>query len=353
MESAASSERSGEHEGEPSLSPDIVEEQFPCEIDDAVPTRGYSQTPMVGLGGSAGAIGALAEFFKAMPPDTGMVFVVVLHLSASHESNLAQLLGNHTVMPVIQAGDHQKVEPDHVYVIPPGKYLITLDGYIKLTDLEPERGKRVAVDLFFRSLADTHGPHAAAVVLSGADGDGAIGIKRIKERGGLTIAQDPDEAEYSGMPRAAIETGMVDWVLQVARIPQKLVEYRTNEVRLRLPPEEGPQPVQLRLQTTDEAETALRDILVYLRMRTGRDFSYYKRATILRRIARRMQVNSVDDLPAYLGFLRTHPGEAGALLQDLLISVTNFFRDRAAFEALESHIPELFKGKTQNDSVRV
>ncbi len=290
-----------------------------------------------------------------MPPDSGMVFVVILHLSPGHHSMLAQVLGNATAMPVSQAIDGQKVEPNHVYVIPPGKHLATINGHLKLINLEHERGKRVAVDFFFRSLADTHGPHAAAIVLSGADGDGALGIKRIKERGGLTIAQDPDQAEYAGMPRSSIDTGMVDWVLEVSEIPRRLLEYRDNELRLKLPPEDGPQPAPQPPPTTvnDNGEAALRDVLLFLRMRTGRDFSYYKRATILRRIARRMQVNGVDDLPNYLVFLRTHPGEAGALLQDLLISVTNFFRDREVFESIERYIPQLFHNKSQNDTVRI
>ena len=204
----------------------------------------------------------------------------------------------------------------------------------------------MAVDLFFRTLADTHGARAAAIVLSGADGDGAIGIKRIKERGGLTIAQDPDEAEHAGMPRAAIATGMIDWVLRAAEMPARVGRYHELLGRLKLPPEVGPQPVQTEAVAADERETALRDVLAYLRAQTGRDFAYYKRTTILRRIARRMGVNGIDDLPGYLAFMRTHPGEAGALLQDLLISVTNFFRDRDAFDALQAQIPSLFAGKT-------
>jgi two-component system CheB/CheR fusion protein len=190
-------------------------------------------------------------------------------------------------------------------------------------------------------------------VLSGADGDGAIGIKRIKERGGLTIAQDPDEAEHSGMPHAAIETGMVDWVLQVEQMPARLLDYMARERRLKLPPEDDPQPAEAPPPAPDEAETALRDVLALLRTRTARDFSHYKRATILRRISRRMRVCGLEDLPGYLAYLHTHLGETGALLQDLLISVTNFFRDRDAFEALEMHLPELFKGKGPGDTVRV
>ncbi|MDB5340194.1 MAG: signal transduction histidine kinase with CheB and CheR [Planctomycetaceae bacterium] len=339
-------------DGLPPISPDFVEATWPDEIDNIVPTRGYQMTPMVGLGGSAGSIQALIEFFKAMPAESGMVFVVILHLLPTHESTMAELLSRSTAMKVVQAQDGQKVHPNHVYVIPPGKYLVAVDSHLKLVDIEIERGKRVAVDLFFRSLADTHGPHAAAVVLSGADGDGALGIKRIKERGGLTISQDPDQAEYSGMPRAAIETTMVDWVLEVAQIPGRLLSYFTADVRSCLPPEDGPPPAQRPISAAD-GEATLRDVLAFLRTRTGRDFSYYKRATILRRIARRLQVNGLDSLPAYLEHLRTHPGEAGALLQDLLISVTNFFRDRDAFDAIQQYIPDLFKDKNANDSVRV
>jgi two-component system CheB/CheR fusion protein len=337
----------------PPESPDTVEELLAPDIDDIIPTRGYEMTPMVGIGGSAGSIQALTAFFHQMPADSGMVFVVILHLSPHHESTLAELLGDTTKMPVVQAVDGQKVDENHVYVIPPGKYLTTIDGHLRLTDLKNETGKRVAVDLFFRSLADSHGPHAAAVVLSGADGDGALGIKRIKERGGLTIAQDPEEAEHPGMPRTSIATGMVDWVLRVREIPQQLVDYQANEQRVKLPPEDGPQLFVTPPRVGQDDEAVLRDVLIFLRTRTGCDFSYYKRATIVRRIARRMQVNNVEDLHSYLRVLRTNAGEPTALLQDLLISVTNFFRDRDAFKALEQRIPDLFKGKGASDSVRV
>lgn len=335
--------------GLPLLDPDASEQG----LDNIIPSLGYLLTPVVGLGGSAGSIQALQSFFQAMPADSGMIFVVVLHLSPVHQSSLPELLARSTSMRVKHAEHGEKTEPNHVYVIPPGKYLSSADGRLHLTELEPEKGRRVAVDLFFRSLADTHGPHAAAIVLSGADGDGAIGIKRIKERGGLTIVQDPDEAEHSSMPRSAIDTGMVDWVLRVAEMPDKILGYRRQERLLALPPEEAPLLAQVSRTGAADGETSFRDVLVYLRTRTGRDFSYYKRATVLRRIGRRMLVNGIDDLPNYLAFLRTHPGEAGALLQDLLISVTNFFRDREVFQALEQHIPALFEGKGQGDSVRV
>lgn len=309
--------------------------------------------PMVGVGGSAGSIPALQNFFSRMPADSGLAFVVIIHLATEHESILHEILQRFTSMPVTQATDGDTVKANHVYVIPPGKHLIACDGRLKLTAIQPERGKRMAVDLFFRTLADTHGPHSTAVILSGADGDGALGIKRVKERGGLTIAQDPEEADHPSMPRTAIDGGMVDWVLRVEEMPKRLMEYHACAKKLRLPSEEGPQPAKATPASPEADESALREVLTYLRTRTGRDFTYYKRATVVRRVSRRMQVNGVPTLPEYLAFIRTHPGEAGALQQDLLISVTNFFRDREAWEALEAELPRLFAGKSTNDAVRV
>ena len=346
------------------MTPDHAEEAVADQTgDNAIPSRGYQLAPLVGLGGSAGSIPALKTFFQNTPADSGQAFVVVLHLAPDHASTLAEVLQSSTTMPVMQVNERERVQPNHVYVIPPRKALRAADNYLVLSDesLSP-RGRHVTVDLFFRTLADTHGPHAAAVVLSGADGDGAIGIKRIKERGGLTVAQDPEEAEHGSMPRSAIATNMVDWVLPVAQIPGRLKEYFALEKQLKLPPEVESAPAhaaepasgaQRAKPGADSPESQLQDVLSFLRTRTGRDFSVYKRATVVRRIARRMQVNGVQDLTAYLTCLRTTPGEAGALLQDLLISVTNFFRDADCFAALETHLSKLFKGKGPNDSVRV
>jgi two-component system CheB/CheR fusion protein len=264
---------------------------------------------VIGLGGSAGSISALQAFFSRMPGDSGLAFVVVLHLSPEHESSLAALLQNVTPMCVVQVSEAVKVEPNCVYVIPPGKNLLMADGQLVLSDLRHENGKRSVVDIFFRTLADTHGPRSAAIVLSGADGDGAIGIKRIKENGGLTVAQEPGEAEHDGMPRSAIATGMVDWVLPVAEMPNRLLEYQRIQGRVRLP-EENP-PVLPGIEESDD-ENALRETLSFLQVGTGHDFSCYKRGTILRRIGRRMQVNTIEELPAYLAFLRLHPSEAMA-----------------------------------------
>jgi two-component system, chemotaxis family, CheB/CheR fusion protein len=302
------------------------------------------------LGGSAGSLGALRSFFSKMAPDSGLAFVVVVHLSPDHESSMASLLQGFTSMSVVQVLDTVRVEPNCVYVIPPARNLSLSDGELRLSELLAGRGRRVTVDLFFRTLADTHGTQATAIVLSGADGDGAIGLKRVKERGGLTIAQNPEESEYDGMPRTAIATGMVDWVLPVAEMPDRLLKYYRSEPRLFLPLEELPERPQAK---SSDAEAALRDTLSLLQVRTGHDFSEYKRATILRRIARRMQVNGVQELPDYLSFVRTHGVELEALLQDLLFSVTNFFRDREAFQALEAELFRLFQGKKSGDQVRV
>jgi len=339
--------------GLPSISPDIIEQDEGETIDNIVPSRGYQMVPVVGLGGSAGSIPALQKFFAALPPRTGLAFVVILHLAPEHGSMLDSILANSTRMPVFLAKQDQKVEADTVYVIPPGKFLTLRGERLRLSPLEFERGKRVAVDLFFRTLADSHGAHSAAVVLSGADGDGALGIKRVKERGGLTVAQEPGEAEHPGMPHTAIDTGMVDWVLPVEQIAHRLREYFANEARLRLPAENGPELPRTTAAAADADEGALREILAYLRIRSGRDFSCYKRATILRRISRRMQVNGATTMEEYLHYLRTHAGEVGALQQDLLISVTNFFRDREAFATLEARIPALFAGKGPGDAIRV
>ncbi|HVG05286.1 MAG TPA: CheR family methyltransferase, partial [Burkholderiaceae bacterium] len=338
--------------------PDHAEQDMAAKVDSEItPAPGYSLLPLVGIGASAGGIPALQTFFQAMPRDSGLAFVVVMHLSSEHESALAEVMQGFTAMPVEQVHNTIKVKPNRVYVIPPGKQIAARNGQLELADLPSEPGRRVAVDLFFRTLGDTHGAHAAAIVLSGADGDGAIGLKRVKERGGLTIAQDPEEAGHPSMPQTAIDTGLVDWVLRVADMPERLVKYYELAQAIKLPPEEGPAldepaPPEPHLSIA-ESEAAVRDTLAFLATRTGRDFSNYKRATVLRRIGRRMQVTGMNDLPGYLTFLRGSPFETAALLQDMLISVTNFFRDRDAFDELELQIPALFREKRSNDQVRV
>jgi len=330
------------------------EEAERANVNDISPQDDRALLPVVGLGASAGGVGALQTFFGRMPANTGMAFVVVMHLSDKHESSLPEIIQIRTEMPVVQVRGVVRVEANHVYVIPPAHHLVMRDGNIELSAPQQARGTRVAVDLLFRSLAVSHRPKAVAVVLSGTDGDGATGIKRVKEQGGVTIAQDPDEAQYDGMPRSAIETGMVDWVLPVKEIADKLVEWMANENRISLPtPEKIESNGGHGAAIEDPDALALREIITFLRTRTDHDFTHYKNATVLRRILRRLQVNTLETLPAYAAFLRTHPGEAGALLQDLLISVTNFFRDPEAFVALETFLPTLMREKKEGEAVRV
>ena len=222
--------------------------------------------PVIGLGASAGGLQPLKDFFTHMPANSGMAFVVILHLSPKHESHAAALLQATTEMPVTQVMEEVKVEPNHVYVIPPTKNLEMSDGQIILK--APARltgGKQVAIDRFFRTLGETHKENAVGIVLSGMGSDGSNGLKRIKEHNGITFAQDPKEAEHDSMPRHAINNSLVDFVLPVAEIPGKLIEIRRNASRIMLPPEMEPLSV---VSQKDEDEAALRDILKFLRSHT-------------------------------------------------------------------------------------
>ncbi|MFM0327517.1 CheR family methyltransferase [Caballeronia glebae] len=317
--------------------------------------------PIVGIGASAGGIQALMRFFEHMPGDAGMAFVIVLHLSTKHQSQADAVLQRATKMPVIQVVQPTQIEKNQIYLISPATDLSMNDGYLSVNSSNREPGRPVAIDLFFRSLAEVHRTRAISVILSGFGSDGTVGIGRIKEYGGVTLAQSPEDAEYDEMPRNAIATGLVDIVLPVADIPQKLIELRDNARVIQLPPADDDQPAIAipasggkASDTASVAEEVLQKILSTLRARTGHDFRHYKRATVLRRIERRLQVNAVRDLPSYQRFLDTHPDESAALLKDMLIGVTNFFRDRDAFEALEREIvPHICEDKSEDDSIRV
>ncbi len=310
-------------------------------------TRSDIDFPVVGIGASAGGLQALLKFFEHMPSDSGMAFVVIMHLSPKYTSAADRILQNVTKMPVIQVTSPVPVEKNHVYVIPPGKDLSMNDSYLRLGEPQRTRGDQVAIDLFFRTLADVHRSKAIGIVLSGAGADGSVGLARVKEQGGITLAQSPQDAEYDSMPNSAISTGAVDIVLPVVEMPQKLLEVVANLVNIQIPindPREENEP-QIGPQISNRTnQLALRDILTLLLTRTGHNFKQYKTATILRRIERRMQVNSIPDMSSYATFLHDHVEETPALLKDMLIGVTNFFRDREAFEALERDIiPDLFE----------
>jgi two-component system CheB/CheR fusion protein len=301
---------------------------------------------VVGLGGSAGAISAFREFFRNVPERSGMAYVVILHLSPEYESHLAEVLQQSTRMPVEQVRVAVPVEPDRVYVIPPDKSLTMRDGVLTLSEVIGYEERRAPVDIFFRTLAESHGPCAVSVVLSGTGANGSMGMKRVKERGGVVLVQEPSEAEFAEMPRNSIATGLVDFVLPVAEMPAKIIAYREQMGLMRLPAEAE--------ERAEPDERALVEIFTTLRVRTGHDFSEYKRGTVLRRIARRMGVHGLADLPSYALHMREQKEEARSLLKDLLISVTNFFRDPEAFRALEERVvPRLFEGRGEGDQIRV
>jgi two-component system CheB/CheR fusion protein len=297
--------------------------------------------PIVGIGASAGGVRALQALFHALPKDTGAAFVVVIHLDPEFHSELPAVLGNQTDMPVVQVQDTARLEPNQVYVIAPNQRLRIADHQISSHPFEEPRGQRAPIDMFFRSLAEQHGD-GFAVILTGAGGDGAIGVKAIKEAGGIVLVQDPNEAEYSSMPRSAIAMEVADFVLPIKGIALQLADLLRQRDKIR---SNG---------ALDQNEENLRRILTHVRVRTGHDFSKYKRATVNRRIARRAQVTRRDSLEDYSNYLRDNAEEAQALFRDFLIGVTTFFRDPKAFDALAAHvIPALFKDKEAGSQIRV
>ena len=313
--------------------------------------------PVVGIGASAGGVAALTRFFEKVDAPCGMAFVVILHLSPKHESNVAEILQRMTKLAVAQVAGRVPIEADHVYVIPPGWDLKMDDGHLDRRLPTRDGGPHVVIDLFLRTLAEAHGDRAFAIVMSGMGSDGAVGLRRINECGGVCLAQDPDDAEHDSMPRAAIATGLVDVVARVDEMPARLRTLWFNVQNIRLPADADLSHPVTPLVTDSEksaADAAYRATLALLQKRTRHDFRHYKRATVLRRLERRLQVNAVPDLTTYHEYLQNHPSETGALLQDMLISVTSFFRDPEAFAAVETEIvPALFAGKTGEDALRV
>jgi len=305
------------------------------------PVRKSGEPVIVAVGASAGGVQALQNFFGALPDRTGAAFVVIVHLDPHHRSEMAAIIGMRTRMPVVQVDTRHRLEADHVYVIPPDRRLQVVDHDVSALEFDEPRGHRAPIDIFFRSLAERLG-EGFAVILSGAGSDGAIGVRAVKEAGGIILVQDPNEAEYSSMPRAAIAAGVADFVLPVRDLAKRVVEL------LRIKESAGPADIR------DFDEELLRGILTHVRVRTGHDFSKYKRSTVLRRIARRMQVARAVDLPEYYNVIRDNDEEAQALLGDLLISVTAFFRDSEAFEAVAKDvIPALFRDKRPDETIRV
>jgi two-component system, chemotaxis family, CheB/CheR fusion protein len=319
-------------------------------------TNMKSCIPVVGIGASAGGLRALEGFFAAMPANPGMAFVVITHLAPDRKSLLVEILARHAALPVEVAVEGQMVEADKVYVMPPNATLTIADGRLRLAEIPHDRHERSPIDIFFSSLARSCGEYAAGVVLSGSGADGVLGVKAIKENGGLTMAQTLDGSGpgFTGMPDSAIASGLIDFAAPVDAMAARLLENaKALEEAEAFVKEHGhlQSPLNPGDQTLTEAKTA---IYAILRARTGHDFSGYKTPTFLRRIHRRMRIRRCDSLAAYLELLDKDPGEATLLFRDLLIKVTSFFRDAVAFEALKKLvIPRLFEGRDASDAVRV
>ena len=308
------------------------------------------QTPMViGIGASAGGLEALQQFFGCMPPNSGLSFVVVQHLSPDYKSLMADILGKHTEMAVCQAENHMAIEPDTVYLIPPKKYMTVRDGQLILSDAPGTLNH--PIDAFFASLAEEKREHAIAVVLSGTGSDGTNGVKAVKEVGGLVIAQDPDSAKFDGMPRSVINTGLADFVLSPEEIAEEILNFSNTPLLLRPLRSDG-------LLCEDESlfseEETLSHIYTILKNASGIDFTYYKRSTILRRIERRMLVTHTATLSDFARLLGDSPEEVNILTREIFIGVTSFFRNPAFFEKLKYNaIYKIVERAREDEPIRV
>jgi two-component system CheB/CheR fusion protein len=305
-----------------------------------------NQFPVVGIGASAGGLEAVKTFLKALPAQPGMAFVFIQHLSPTHESILPEILQKVTPFPVQQITDNIHLEPNNLYIIPENKIVTTTDGILKLNSIDKKNKKGNTIDLFFSSLGFVHQSYAVGIVLSGALTDGTVGLQVIKSYGGLTFAQDEQSAAFDSMPRSAAQAGVVDFVLPPEQIAQHLIninhpftDYTTDEVINTLPQQDN---------------DVFKQILTVLRVRRGVDFTYYKQSTLKRRIIRRMALNKIEKPVDYLSFLRENKSEQDALYNDMLISVTNFFRDSQSFEVLCNDIfPALLSKKTDIEPLRI
>jgi len=288
------------------------------------------------MGASAGGLEAFEQFFRSVPPDSGMAFVLVSHLDPSHASILTEILQRTTAMPVVEAQDQMAVAPNGVYVIPPNRDMAIFHGVLQLSVPEQPRGQRMPIDAFLRSLADDQGENAIGIILSGTGTDGTLGLRAILGAGGVSLVQEPATAKYDGMPASAIQAGYATHVLPVEKMPEVLLAgIHTLAVRQ----EEPPAPA---------AVSGMNRILMLLRSGTGHDFSLYKKSTIGRRIERRMSQHNIENTEIYARYLKEHPAEVHTLFKELLINVTSFFRDAEAFAALKQDIlPLLFEGKPE------
>jgi len=301
--------------------------------------------PVVALGASAGGLEAFKVFFKQMDPDSGMAFILVAHLDPTHSSILPELLQKQTEMKVCQVKDNMKVFPNQVYIIPPNREMAIIGGSLQLLEMKKPRGVNLPIDIFFRSLAEEQSSNAICIILSGTGTDGTLGLRAIKGEAGMAMVQDLGSAKYDGMPRSAIATGLADYVLSPDKMPDQLISYVKHLSK---------KPAGKITVEDDSILSALQKIFLVLRARTEHDFSQYKKNTICRRIERRLHVHQIDNINDYVRYLQDSEREVNILFRELLIGVTNFFRDSVGFELLLSkYLPDLLKDKPEDYQFRI
>jgi two-component system CheB/CheR fusion protein len=323
----------------PQDAPVIAPENFSLE------TFSPENFSVVAIGASAGGLDACRKLIAALPANSGMAFILVQHLDPTHESLMVDLLASYTQLPVLQAKDGLLIEPDHFYIIPPGTYLATSNGRLQLSQPQARHGARLPFDFLLHSLAQNYGSRCICIVLSGTGADGSLGLPAVKSHGGLIIVQDPAEADYDGMPKNAILTGLADSILPVADIPAAIAKHRQQQ------PEKPSSPMP-----ADSKDNALRQIIDLLRAKTSHNFTLYKYGTLQRRIERRMSMTGIDaaGMNKYLKLLQTDQQELDLLAKDLLINVTSFFRDAKVFETLaEKIIPGLVRDRAPDLPLRI
>jgi two-component system, chemotaxis family, CheB/CheR fusion protein len=299
--------------------------------------------PIVGIGASAGGLEALEQFFANMPDKSGMAFIVIQHLDPNHVGIMPELLQRTTPMTVTQVTDNLRVEPNHVYVIPPNKSMSILNGSLHLSEPVESRGLRLPIDTFFRSLADDQQEKSIGIILSGMGSDGSLGVKAIKEKNGIVMVQDPQTSKFDGMPGSALSAVSVDIMAPATALPSKLIAL------LRYSP-----AIEDNLIGDDKNKNNLEKITILLRTQTGHDFSLYKKTTLYRRIERRMNIHKLNKISGYVRFLQENPNELNILFKEFLIGVTNFFRDSKVWEKLKDQVlPELFNKLPDGHVLRV
>lgn len=300
--------------------------------------------PIVGIGASAGGLNAFKRFFTALPVHSGMAFVLIPHLDPTHQSLMVELLAKYTTEPVVEATEGMAVKPNHVYILPPNKYMTIREGTLRLTGPVERRGVQTSIDVFLRSLAEDQQERAICVILSGTGAHGTLGLKAIKASGGMAMVQEPKSAEFDRMPLSAIDTGLADYILPPENMPAALIKFVQHfDVN-----------GGVRTDVPGESSDELTRILALLRARTKYDFRCYRNRMLRRRIERRMGLHQIEQMSAYLNLLREHPEEIKQLSRDLLISVTSFFRDAEAYHILESQVlPTLIQAKDNEAPLRV